>query len=48
MRRGGQMEGGRICVEILAVGPLFQELDFRSLEKDLRRPDFFRRTPLLN
>ena len=42
------MEGARICAEILAVGRQFRELDFRCLEKELKAPGFFRRSPLLN
>jgi hypothetical protein len=35
-----------IDVEVLSVGPLFQELDLRWLYMDLQRPPFFRHAPI--
>jgi len=35
-----------INVEIISVGPVFQELDYRDLYWDIQRPPFFKHVPI--
>ncbi len=46
---GNQAEGGdasTINVEVLSVGRIFKELDFRSLYLYIKRPPFFQYCPI--
>ena len=49
-RSGGmEMEGtDPVCLEVIAVGPNFRELDLRRLGGDLKKPPFSRLAPLQN
>lgn len=37
-----------VCLEILSVGPAFREVDYRWLEKEVKAPQFQKRTPLFS
>jgi hypothetical protein len=39
------IEGGHLSVDVLSIGPQFQELDHRWLEADMRKPAFCRYAP---
>ena len=38
--------GNPVSLEVIAVGPLFRELDSRWLEKEMAKSPFSRRSPL--
>jgi len=38
---------GPVSLEILCVGPLFREVDYRWLEAYMKKPPFQKHTPLL-
>jgi hypothetical protein len=37
-----------VCLEVLSVGPIFRELDYRWLEREIRTPPFQKQAPLLS
>lgn len=49
---GGRMADGNdrepVCLEILSVGPIFRELDYRHLGREIRAPPFQKQAPLLS
>ncbi|MDD5172153.1 MAG: hypothetical protein PHF60_03905 [Candidatus ainarchaeum sp.] len=42
----GEPRGDRISVDILSVGPLFLELDYRWLYQETRKAPFYKHSPL--